>query len=1022
MDLYTIVTRLQKYNIDQLVRAIDLDWFLDNSTGVMGITNARFLCNYIEDNIKKNTDTSPPLMHSPYIQDILQVHKLSFMKLGRPRFLEQKDLPAGTHKFYYGLIGRVDHEPITLKQFILNYDVYRQMIIHIFPDYKVEFDAYTVYNLFRLLGGLFSKFVDVFDIPFLYNNRQHISSITDYWSDTIDGPSLDDRFNNFSRTQIRLVGITLIWLNDLTNFSKLVKSCHLQNFPNPSTAAQDLWDKYMDVQMDVQDFETIKYYSTNLMAVMCSLGKLDFLKFVYKLPKRLQWAYTLSMPYGNTDITAISRYANNQYPNGKNSMAPGYFFPSNGDFRKVETYLGIALSNKHFDVANYILDAGYPIQQPGWNRYDVRLDIKINTEDEKIAEKYIQYVELNSRLILEFPIHYNLNMDVARDLISKGANPNVLFYEEGTYYRTILYWLVGNRDFDLAEEFIQAGADPNYVNGIGDNIASAITDVRSFEFCKKHGVSFDHINIYNQTPLMRALIRDLEVVKLIMNETTNLNLRDTSNNQSYLFGLSSSVNGDVVPLFKKFKLDIVNTEGLTAYDYMMLNNQRHPDRIDYMRDRGARGIIAYKKPMFYMLQDNKECPNEETVNLIETNNPENDFILAFRDMGYSDITFRHKQEPMCIAISEINEIYFKLRPNTDEFEWNLPTTRNTNRLGSDQAEDKRVIMDLISMLWRIIATLPDTDPRKEPLKENTRTLDANFNRYFKESIQYYNDNIVTFNSLNPTQLALLNNLLFMVFKLGMFMRRWGGDEEWTMKLYGKAEKFPYPMRLKGYNLVAMSDGTELDLLEGYNRHILIRSRDYPKDHPTGIVPYAEDMSSEQLAIIDHYINNYFNVGEFQKILNHQTNDIWNLLTYIRKESKIDLNLLLKEINPNLSIADILNHVENRHISPINLSTEEVYQHARMREQQAIPLEKLYKSIHEYTMHGNDIVSTGRRLYHTLDAIRPRTDGSIDEAALGNCIQLMNQDFILTVYEFLKTFESVTLLEGFDITMFRPMHY
>ena len=233
------------------------------------------------------------------------------------------------------------------------------------------------------------------------------------------------------------------------------------------------------------------------------------------------------------------------------------------------------------------------------------------------------------------------------------------------------------------------------------------------------------------------------------------------------------------------------------------------------------------------------------------------------------------------------------------------------------------------------------------------------------------------------------------------------------------------MRLENFHdLVAMSNGTAVDLLDAYNRHILIRSRDYPRDKPTGIVPYAEDMSAEQLSVIDHFINNYFSTKDIQEVIEYKTQSIFDLLSYIRKKTRLDLRIMLTEIDATLPLPEILRAVENGTNIGMNLTVQQVYDHMQKRIAEIEPLEKFYKNIYEYTMSGRDlsIISTNRRIYHTLDAIRPRRNGTIDEAALGDCIQLKGQDFILTGYMYFKTFLPDYVIPGFSIEGFRPIHY
>ena len=85
------------------------------------------------------------------------------------------------------------------------------------------------------------------------------------------------------------------------------------------------------------------------------------------------------------------------------------------------------------------------------------------------------------------------------------------------------------------------------------------------------------------------------------------------------------------------------------------------------------------------------------------------------------------------------------------------------------------------------ADMPVTDIRKQKLLTDMGIIQENYKKYFVSTTDYYKHNIALFKTLNPNQLKILETLMLMVFKLGEFMRRWGGDEETTLKINQKAE-------------------------------------------------------------------------------------------------------------------------------------------------------------------------------------------------------------------------------------------
>ena len=1031
MDLAGLVDKLTLHNVNRLVKAIDKDWYMNNLNNLMGINNRQFLLNYIEDNINKNIPISPPLMQDECIQDILQVHRFDYKNLNKPDFSGVKNLVVNHQKIYYSLIGRIDSYKMDILMFVVNIDFYTAAISHMFPNYQVEFTPYRVYSLVRLLDGINVHIRNIRDLtlPVVYNYRKYTDIFIEYIS-SFTTRNLADLF-----VVQRFLAIICMLTDHLENFKSLHEKSKMYNTLPDVT----FWYENLSYRGSGPELQLIKMYGRNLMALVCALGKIEFMKYLlsrgdqdfkmisYVGENRLDTQ--IALKYGSTVGSRASKGdpVPSTFAALRSQEEFKYFTDPLGAIQEdllVETYLTISLKYNHFEVATYLLNNGYPMQIDYLATYDVLKDITLNCADKNVAARYVEYVKLNRDLSYAI-LDIFKNKDLIKELIKSGANPNVILYRR----RIPILFSFMDDPVPIAETLIESGASLEHLDQLGRNAVFYITSMKAFELCKKYKVNFNHID-YNGLSGVYSLLsvdEDLKVIKLLMAEMTDesLNKRDRIIRSSYLFQLAAyRGDEDIRPYLDRFNLDIFDFQGLDVIG--ALHGAIRPKTMIYLTQRGVRGIQAYKSPMFYLPKKNADCPNDETVGLIEVNDPEDDFIIMFKDFGYSDITHRHKQEPMCIAVSELNELYFKLVPGTEEFEWNLPTTRRTHRLGSDQVENSLTVLNLTETLTSVLHYMNPEDPRKDKLQNDLALILENYRKYFVQRNDYYRVNIAVFETLNPNQLKLLETLMMMVFKLGEFMRRWGGDEETTMKLYGKADNFPYPMQLSGPNLVMMSDGTMLNLIDGYNKHILIRSRDYPVDKPEGIVPYAEDMAAEQLSVIDHFINNYFTIKHSQDVVDYQTTNIWDLLRFIRKNTSLDLRILLKEIDSELP-TDILVDVENNQRVDINLTVEQVKEHMRKRVEEIAPLEKFYKNIFEYTMHisrdgSKDIVSTNRRIYHTLDAIRPRRDGSIDEAALGDCIQLKNQDFILTAYQYFKTFLPDYSIPRFNIEEFRPMHY
>ena len=1015
-----ILNGLNTYNVNKLVEQIDKDWFLDNQNMILGISNRRFLCNYIEDNMNKNTPLSPPLMRNEYIQDILQVYRLDFMKLKKPDFSKVQRLPENYEKKYYALIGRIDNlRWFSMLEFLEHISFYRMIIMETFNDYEVEFTDYRIYSLTILLAT--NTGADLIDLKMtsLYKNQLNI--LVDYATQYRTGMGSFDGY-------LRVLVIMTLLQDDLEGFKKINDGANLRNvIPAAYTEFSTL------LNYDVGPAtELINTYCKNLMALICAMGKLEFLKHLisiwdpddnYKIVyMKAHCEDTFSTKYGDAGIPIVKRAT---------SWVPNTFETSDGT---PETYLSICLKNKQYATARFLIDR-YPIEANGY--YDILIDINLTGRyyDFTMYNKYTELIKLNRSLIKEitkpeFGDRYDYtSSDQVKTLVERGANPNLFYYRGWNENGPILHYAIV-RNIGTAELLIQVGADVNFKSLWGRTSIFHIHSVKIFDLCKKYGADFKIVDYGDDSPLTGVITsQQYDLAELMINEGADLNQRDKKEHLSPVFtrlihfpDTFQNTDPDLLSIVKRTNLSILSKDGRDLYDHYSNVNAVYMK--NYISSIGVRGIQAYKKPMFYLPKKNSDCPNKETVGFVDVDDPEDDLILMFRDFGYSDVTHRHKQELMCVALSEINEIYFILRPGTEEFEWNLPTTRATHRLGRDQVGDVEVIRNLLSSLSWFNTQIPDTDPRKNKLTENTRILDANFKKYYQSSSDYYKQNIALFKSLNENQLKLLETLMLMVFKLGEFMRRWGGDEETTMKLYGKAENFPYPMHLLGPDLIKMSDGTTVGLLDAYSKHILIRSRDYPRDKPEGIVPYAEDISAEQLSVIDHFVNNYFSVKDNEDVLNYETYEIQDLLKFIRNKTRLDLRILLIEIDHDLPIPDILRNIEDGTISKINLTVDKVREHIRKRILEITPLEKFYKNIYEYTMSSQDlsIITTNRRIYHTLDAIRPKRDGSIDEAALGDCIQLKGQDFILTGYMYFDTFVPDYVIPGFSIEGFRPMHY
>ena len=769
MDLMTVIERLASPNIDRLVKLIDRDWFLNNINGeLMGISNKRFLCNYIEDNMNKNI----PLMQDGDIQDILLVHKFDYKNLKTLDISKIQNLPKDYKKIYYSLIGRIDPIKTSIVDFIINLDFYRGIISQIFNN--VQLTDYRVYSLCRLLGGLglFIEFAREIDprltLLFMYENSKNIDILIDYHSSWSRGNA------GMITVFWRFLAITTLLTDDLDNFKDLYEKNMTTNNLHQDVDSHQFYNRFLILPTTLPtESGLIKIYGTDLMALISALGKLEFLKY---LISRGDWRYKLVELIGanNTETSFSNLYGSRDVRQWKNKevLIPKYFKQSADRFI---TYLGISLWYRHYTIADYMINNGYPIQDDDAKFYDIMKELELHIHDDdggELLQKYKEYIYLN-RALIEECIDDDSDDDKIRSLAKRGSNLNVMYRPHEQDVLTLLQHLL-IIDSGYAELLLQLGANVNYRNPKGGNCAFFIYYDSTFDLCKKYGVDFKMLDYNDNTCLVNIFMDDedeekLKLTKLIIDEGADINQRNKTQYESFGYRVASSNSVASMFIIEQTNLDIINNDGLDAFNQRILY-----DKVtEYVYGHGTRGVLSYKRPMFYLPKKNSDCPNEETVGLVDVNNPEDDIIIMFRDMSYSDITHRHNQEPMCIALSEIPELYFKLRPGTEEFEWNLPTTRNTHRLGFEQVQDDEVLRDFMTALRSVNAELPETDPRKNKLREVYKYIQDNVDTYLKPNTNYYNQNIAVFKRLNENQLKLLETLMLMVFKLGEFMRRWG---------------------------------------------------------------------------------------------------------------------------------------------------------------------------------------------------------------------------------------------------------
>ena len=685
MDLITIIGRLAVPNVNKLVKQIDNDWFLNNINGdLMGINNQRFLCNYIEDNMNENTE----IIKDGYIQDILHVHRLDYKNLKTPDFSKVQNLPYEYQQIYYALIGRIDSYRVNIESFLKRIELYTVIVNSIFPNYTTT--PYRVYSLVRLLNGININYHGIQVLSFAYKYPQYIDIMIDY--ESVHPQDISTRH----------LAIVILLTNDLENFKALDEKTEMANAIGNSKVIVE----YVPYVSDKNTLDIIRTYKSDLMALICAMGRLEFLKHLllseesdYRLTRvtgvrfKSDHQDNLFKMYGNNDNMPRADYLS----------LPNYFI---SETREVATYLTIALKNKQYEMANYLINNGYPIQTDTSYYYDIINDIEFSLSNQpEIKSKYVTYIQINRQFISEVDrqlMSGKFSEDILKNMITQGANPNIFCAVRDSIYITIpILYYVFPRNLGLAEILVSLGADINYKDSFGRNGPFYAHFKTEVQFCKIQGADFTVLDYLNSTAVLGLDIQGgselaLDCLKLMIKEGLNINQRDNLTYKSVAYMLAVEYGLEVVPLIKDSNLNIFDDQGLDPYGH----NIRDPKMRRYIFNIGVRGIISYKKPMFYMPKKNSDCPNEETVGLIETNNSEDDTIIMFRDFGYSDTTHRHKQEPMCIAVSELNEIYFMLRPGTEEFEWNLPTTRRTHRLGRDQVEDTQVITYLV-LCWVI---------------------------------------------------------------------------------------------------------------------------------------------------------------------------------------------------------------------------------------------------------------------------------------------------------------------------------
>jgi len=268
-----------------------------------------------------------------------------------------------------------------------------------------------------------------------------------------------------------------------------------------------------------------------------------------------------------------------------------------GDINKQDangnTLLMLAIANKQFAKAKYLIDLGADLDKKNKLKYTALTNAIINGYL-SIAEYLIAKGakldiktgnENNTALIIASTRDKSFT-EIALQLINRGAKLNIK-NKEGN---APLSFAVRNNNFTLVEYLVEKGADINTVNDQGTTalmVASYNNDIELVEYLVEKGAKLDIKNKYGHTALLGAVMNTQnEIAMYLINHGTKLDTQYNDGNTLLIYATNSE-NFELVKYLvdKGAKLDIRNGDGYTAL--IVAINAENAKMVDYLFKHGA---------------------------------------------------------------------------------------------------------------------------------------------------------------------------------------------------------------------------------------------------------------------------------------------------------------------------------------------------------------------------------------------------------------------------------------------------
>lgn len=873
--------------------------------------------------------------------------------------------------------------PISIFKFIQSFSYYKDILSKHWNSKELKY--YRVYELTRLMYGFerlnctnFNSIKSVFNkIPIGYRKHDILILIDNLHSDV----DIDKMMNLHN-----YIFFHCVYYKDLNMFQEFIDRLkHLQILH----ILGNLLLPYEECKLFPVEIGIIPNRSINFYGILVYFNLLNFLEYL---------------------ITKIDMSEEFYLFEKKEAVQEFKYFSYGRSDIDSKCFHQAVLQNKP-DFIRFFLKNGFTIYKG------------VNTFTDII--EYLDHVSKDALLNLELKELLNENYDFIKaismndDYTTVNCRDFEIFHrytkENKNLIMNPLIFAVYRDDVSLAKFLLNTKkVNPNSKNYLGYNAAFYVKSVQMMDLLLRYKVNFNQVCYH---------AGDTPAFKIDVNLVWNLLNRKLIHPNHRNFKGENLISLNFQSLYKWIEYGIninILINGQDLYDKVKNSLSIKTEITNTLFQLGIRGFEKYRKPKFYLPVDKTKYHGCTTLGLDVIDETNDHKLLLFKNYEFQPNTKQHVQEPMCVMIDELQEIYFKENKFGD-FTWRQPNDGNA-RLGFPIIKSKDVLKDLIDVLEHLPIDIPkmsifpidhqagfdELSNKQKLIKGTISYIEKNMKNHFKEIDTMNIENVNRYQELSIIQRRILFRFMYTMFELGMHIRRWPGGTK------------PYPMRFDTGGVVYFSDGLTRTISKAEKLGFLLKDQ----EASDVVVP-------EKLSILTDYMQENILIKPFQNILDCRGN-VLQILKCIY--NNINIIKVLQDLNVEI---DPINKYVNGSTDTIpdtsNLSKDLIFNYIRERLNRNKPVYELYKNLFKYDIPAFlqfsnlnkdkevKIINTGTKLYNLLDGIRTTLTGVGYNYRLGNCIQLNGLKFIISAIHFLENFEEY-YIEGFNIEEFRYMHY